>query len=134
MKAFIEIPMHTTYKYEWDKEKSLFILDRPLNQTIPTNYGFFPESNIQADGDKLDVFVISDYPLLQGSLVDVNIQGILYCTDQGIEDNKVIAMLEGERPRTVDTILIKNYLKTYKDGFVVARLGTIEEALREINK
>lgn len=131
--AFIEIIKGSTCKYELDEKTGLLILDRPLNQSIPEFYGFIAGTNAE-DGDELDCFLVSGLPLLSGSLVEVEVQSILFCTDQGIPDHKLITTVKGERNFTIDPILIKNYLKTYKEGFIVERLGTKEEALEVLEK
>ncbi len=133
MKVFIEIPAWSRYKYEFNKITNQLELDRPLNQSIPANYGFFPET-FEDDSDPLDVFVLSDSPLLPGSLVTVEIQSIIFCKDQGLQDNKIIATLKDERPYKVNSILIQEYLRTYKENFIIERLGTKEEALDAIQK
>jgi inorganic pyrophosphatase len=134
IKAFIEIPMHSRYKYELDKESNTLILDRPLNQIIPANYGFIPNT-LAPDNDPLDIFVITKYPLVPGSICKVNVIGIMKCTDNGTQDDKIIATLEGENmiahwSKELDHIV--NYLKTYKEGFEYVIYSNELDAMQEI--
>ena len=114
VKAFIEIASGSKYKYELDKQTNTLVLDRPLNQFIPANYGFIPET-LSEDGDPLDVFVITDEPLVPGTICKVNLIGIMFCKDNGIPDHKLVATLkdndiEAHCCERLD--LIVNYLKT----------------------
>lgn len=134
VKAFIEMSMHSRYKYELDKESNTLLLDRPLNQSIPANYGFI-ENTLAPDNDPLDIFVITKFPLVPGSICKVNIMGIMKCTDNGTQDYKIIATLEGENmiahwSKELDAIV--NYLKTYKEGFEYIIYSNESDAMQEI--
>lgn len=133
IEAYIEIVKYSDCKYELDTETSLLKLDRPLNQPIPQFYGFIPRTKAD-DDDELDCFVFSDLKLLPGSLVNIDIEGVLFCTDQGIPDHKLITSVRGERKYEINPILIINYLRTYKDNFIVERIGTKEEALKLLER
>lgn len=137
-KAFIEIPQHSRYKYELDKETNTLILDRPLNQSIPANYGFIPNT-LSEDGDPLDVFVITKpkYPLVPGTFCKVHFIGIMYCNDNGVTDHKLIATLENENNMLLwnrEITQIENYLQTYKDGFIYQSYSDLDSALKELYK
>lgn len=115
--AEIEIPKYSFFKYEKDKKSNVLIVDRVLSIPCPFNYGFIP-GTLSSDGDPLDIFIISLEPLIPGSQVKFKPWGILVCTDQGVEDNKVIAMIEGDPYRDYDYFQkIKFYLTNYKTGF-----------------
>lgn len=120
MKVTIEIAMYSKYKYEMDKDSGILVLDRPLNQSIPSNYGFF-NNTLAEDNDPLDCFIITQAPLLNGSQCKVYIIGAFVCTDQEIPDHKLICTLQGEltmsQSRELDDI--RCYLETYKKGFKV---------------
>lgn len=133
VKAFIEISSGENYKYEWNREGGYLVLDRPLNQSIPANYGFIPET-FCSDGDALDIFVVSKYPIKMSSSCIVRIYGAFLCTDDGIQDHKLIATLYDEThydPYKIEYPLcqIKKYLETYKHGFKVLEFVKKEEAL-----
>lgn len=120
--ALIEIPEGSKYKYEISSNNVR--LDRILNQRIPVNYGYFPNSAIQKDGDKLDVFVFSNEPIPQNVYCNVYIIGGFKCEDNGIQDDKILAVLEGEDIYT-NIFAVEQYLNTYKNGFKV--LGKLTE-------
>lgn len=131
MKVTIEIAMYSKYKYEMDKDSGILVLDRPLNQTIPANYGFF-NNTLAEDNDPLDCFIITQAPLLNGSQCKVDIIGAYLCTDQEVPDHKLICTLQGEllksQVREIDDI--RRYLETYKKGFKVLEFIEPNAALK----
>ena len=138
VKAIIEMTKGSPYKYEVDKTTGRLRLDRPLNQTVPDNYGFIPGS-LSADTDAADIFVLSFDAIAPLAEVDAEIHSILYCDDNGVSDDKIIAVLVGETfpdeetwyGRTISQRLedIKIYLNTYKPGFYVMGQGSKEDAV-----
>lgn len=133
-KAFIEIPAWSTHKYELDKDTGLLVLDRVLNQHVPTNYGFIQDT-LAEDGDPLDVFIVTAQPLLPGSVCKLRVQGLLICTDNGTPDNKILASLvEGPviSKDMLDSII--RYLRTYKPEFVYLGHKDEDAAKEEIHK
>jgi inorganic pyrophosphatase len=91
--AFIEISRGSRAKYEIEKDSGLLKLDRVLHSAVyyPVNYGFFPQT-MQVDGDPLDVLVLSQIDITPHCLVQVKIIGVMRMIDQGITDDKVIAV------------------------------------------
>ncbi len=129
MKAIIEIPKHSKYKYEIQDNK--LILDRVLNQECPFNYGYIPNT-LCGDGDPLDIFVISKDPIPAFTEVCYTVIGMLQCEDDGKMDDKVIAVLQGEEHlHDIDAAKwsIRNYLSTYKPGFHIESYVEKQEAL-----
>jgi len=129
--AIVEMPAGTSYKYEVDKADGRLFLDRPLNQKIPYSYGYI-EGTTSKDGDPTDIFVVSGYPILPLSKVEVVLHGILYCDDNGVEDNKLIGLLAGEEFYGWDGYLtnIVEYLNTYKEGFRVLKFDDAPWAIK----
>lgn len=125
--ALIEIPKGSRYKYEVDENS--MTLDRVLNQPIPYNYGFLPHSATQADGDKLDIFVISEYEISPFTTCKVNIIGGFKCLDNGIQDDKIVGVLQGEDVYPNITA-IRQYLETYKTDFKVIGQLSYDEAIK----
>jgi inorganic pyrophosphatase len=101
IKAIIEMPKGTSYKYEVNKETGALRIDRQLNRCVPYNYGFVPDT-MCSDGDPLDIFVISNEPINPLTEVEVSILGVFECTDNGVSDNKLISVLVGSNPRESD--------------------------------
>ena len=91
--AIIEIPKGSKGKYEIDKESGLLKLDRVLFSSVhyPTNYGFIPKTYC-GDKDPLDILVIMSIELPPLCLVKAKVIGVMRMTDQGEEDDKIIAV------------------------------------------
>ena len=91
--AVIEIQKGSKQKYELDKETGRLILDRILYTSThyPANYGFIPRT-LASDGDPLDVLVLCSESLLPMSLVKVYPIGVITMKDNGLPDEKIIAI------------------------------------------
>ena len=91
--AIIEIPADSVNKYEYDKKLHVFKLDRNLHSPVhyPGDYGFIP-STLSDDGDPLDVLVLVDEPTFCGCLAEVRPIGVLEMLDQGVLDEKILAV------------------------------------------
>ncbi len=89
----IEIPKGSKVKYELDKPSGLLRVDRILYSAVhyPANYGFLPRSYC-ADGDPLDVLVLGNEPVVPLSMMLARAVGVVYMEDQGMRDDKVIAV------------------------------------------
>jgi len=109
-RAVIEIPKEGTQKFEYDKELHVFKLDRNLHSPVhyPGDYGFIP-STLSEDGDPLDVLVLVDAPSFPGCVMQVRPIGLLEMLDQGVPDEKVLAVGKNN-PRYAD---VWNYSEIY---------------------
>lgn len=89
--AVIEIPKGSQVKYEIDPVHGGLVVDRflPDTQRYPTNYGGLP-SLWAADGDLLDVLVLSPMPLVPGALIEVRVIGLARMLDGEEQDHKII--------------------------------------------
>jgi inorganic pyrophosphatase len=90
----IEIPAAASpIKYEIDKELDAILVDRFMAAPMfyPANYGFIPQT-LAADGDPLDVLVITPYPLLPGCVIRARAVGILDMSDEAGSDAKLVAV------------------------------------------
>lgn len=111
VQAFIEITPFDLVKYEVDKESGYLRVDRPqrTSATPPMLYGFIPRTLCaarvaalsphaeQADGDPLDICVLSERPIDKSDIVlDVRPVGGLQMLDDGEADDKIIAVLAGD--------------------------------------
>ncbi len=92
-RAVIEIPKDNTNKFEYDKQLHVFKLDRNLHSPVhyPGDYGFIP-STLSDDGDPLDVLVLVPNPSFPGCVQEVRPIGLLEMLDQGVLDEKVLAV------------------------------------------
>ena len=98
--AVIEIPLEGINKYEYDKKLHVFRLDRNLYSPVhyPGDYG-----------DPLDVLVLVDAGSFPGCVMEVRPIGLLEMLDQGVADEKVLAVGKGN-PRYTD---VWNYSEIY---------------------
>lgn len=119
LKAVIEVSKGSLNKYEFNKQTNNLELSRVLPIPCPENYGFIPNT-LSGDGDPLDIFIISAEPLVHLSLIEFNPIGVLSCEDQGLEDNKIIAVIKNDFYKDYSYLQkIKFYLTNYKKGFVI---------------
>ena len=92
--VIIEIPMNADpIKYEVDKDSGAIFVDRFMGTAMhyPCNYGYIPHT-VAADGDPVDVLVITPFPLLPGVVVRCRPLGVLKMSDEGGGDAKVLAV------------------------------------------
>lgn len=115
--AFIEITPLDGVKYEIDKESGLMKVDRPqlFSNYVPALYGFIPRTYcsknvaqlaikdqsgriLQGDHDPLDILILTEKTIGQGNiLVNARPIGGLKMIDKGEVDDKILAVLEGDR-------------------------------------
>lgn len=124
--AFIEIPTGSQNKYEFDKEKGVFRLDRVLYSPMhyPTEYGYL-ENTLAEDGDPLDILVLTTFPTFPGCVIKSRVIGVLLMSDDKGPDEKVLAVpvddprfnevhsLEDVAPHTLKEI--EHFFRVYKD-------------------
>jgi inorganic pyrophosphatase len=106
----VEIPRGQDNKYEYDKKLHVFRLDRKLYSPVhyPGDYGFIP-STLSEDGDPLDILVLVDSPSFPGCVMEVRPIGVLEMLDQGVRDEKVLAV-QTQNPRYHD---VRNYSEIF---------------------
>lgn len=80
-------------KYEIDKESGALFVDRFVGTSMvyPCNYGYIPQT-LAADGDPVDVLVMTPYPLVPGCVVRVRPIGMLKMTDESGGDAKLLGV------------------------------------------
>ena len=92
--VIIEIPMNDNpVKYEIDKESGAIFVARFIQVAMfyPCNYGFIPHT-LSGDGDPVDVLVLSNYPVIPGSVMKCRPVGVLMMEDESGVDEKIIAV------------------------------------------
>ena len=92
--VIIEVPVRSDpIKYEMDKDTGVMMVDRILGTSMhyPVNYGFIPNT-LSGDGDPVDVMVMCDIPINSGALVKARPIGVMMMTDDGGEDEKILAV------------------------------------------
>jgi inorganic pyrophosphatase len=95
--AVVEIPKGSRAKYEIDKPTGLIKLDRVLHGSMvyPLHYGIIPQTLFD-DGDPLDVMIITQVTVVPLTLINARIIGVMRMIDQGIPDDKILAVAEGD--------------------------------------
>ncbi len=92
--VIIEIPMGgLPVKYEVDKDSGAMFVDRFLHTAMqyPSNYGFVPHTKA-ADGDALDVMVLSRTAVMPGAVIRSRPVGVLLMEDEAGGDEKILAV------------------------------------------
>jgi inorganic pyrophosphatase len=127
--VIIEIPMNDDpVKYELDKDTGAIWVDRFMQvaMSYPCNYGFVP-GTLSGDGDPIDVLVVSNYPVVPGSVIRTRPIGVLLMEDESGVDEKIIAVpiskvdVSFENTKTLDDLnpLLKqkivHFFEHYKD-------------------
>ena len=137
--AYIEITPRDVVKYELDKESGLLQVDRvqQTSSSPPTLYGLIPGTHCgegvaalspsadRADGDPLDICVLSEQPIDKADIVlKARVVGGLRMIDDGEADDKIIAVLANDPfwahvsdldelpPNVIDRL--DHYFRTYK--------------------
>lgn len=126
VEAFIEIPTGSQNKYEFDKERGVFKLDRVLFSPMfyPAEYGYL-ENTLALDGDPLDILVLVTNPTFPGCVIDTRVIGYLNMVDGGEQDAKLIGVpVEDPRFNEIKSIddlpehklkEIAHFFERYKD-------------------
>lgn len=94
----IEIPKWSTLKIEWNRELSIFELDRvePSIFAKPVNYGFIPQT-LDEDGDELDTLVLTNDPIPTGVYLKAKVIGVMRFVDDDEVDDKIICVPADDR-------------------------------------
>lgn len=124
--ALIEIPTGSQNKYEYDKKKGAFVLDRVLFSPMhyPAEYGYL-DGTLALDGDPLDILVITSFPTFPGCLIESRVVGVLIMSDDKGQDEKLLAVPTND-PRFKDVVSlndipehklkeIAHFFQVYKD-------------------
>lgn len=120
--AVIEIPRGSNIKYKLEAKSGLIeVSDFFPNLTkYPANYGFFPKT-IAADGDALDVFVISHHSLLPLTLLEVRPLGCFITHSQRKGQEKKVIAVSTKDPQFESYQTLRDlpplYLNELKDFF-----------------
>ncbi len=93
VEVFIEIPKGCRNKYEYDKRKRTFRLDRMLFSSMhyPSDYGFVPDT-LAEDGDALDAMVLLGEPTFPGCLIRARPIGLFRMKDEKGLDHKILCV------------------------------------------
>ncbi len=126
--VIVEIPKGSKVKYEFNSKMNILTVDRILftAMTYPYNYGIIPKT-LMPDGEPLDALIITNEPLIPGSLIKVKPIGILEMIDEKGIDHKLITVPSSDIDPTTQNIKdikdlptatlnqIKHFFEHYKD-------------------
>jgi inorganic pyrophosphatase len=154
IEVVVEIPRGSRNKYEFDKARGVFVLDRVLYSSVhyPTDYGFVA-GTLAEDGDALDALVVVDEPTFPGCHIIARPIGVLDMQDEKGPDQKILAVPLGDPRfasirdiRDIDPHWlreIENFFQTYKaleDKWTdvvgwedAAAAGRVIDSARELN-
>ncbi len=92
-KAFIEIPLGSSVKYEVDEKTGELTVDRFLHTAMsyPFNYGYIQGSKGK-DGDPTDVCIFSSKAVQAGVVMKCHSIGLLEMEDEAGIDTKIFAV------------------------------------------
>lgn len=97
IEVLVEVPMGSRNKYEYDKERGAFVLDRMLFSAVryPGDYGYLPDT-LARDGDALDALVILGEPTFPGCHIVGRVVGMLDMTDDKGPDEKILCVPDSD--------------------------------------
>lgn len=147
--VLIEIPKGSNNKYEYDKEKKAFRLDRVMYSPVyyPADYGFL-ENTLADDGDPLDAMVLTTHPTFPGCIITAKVIGMFIMEDEKGRDEKIMSVPKDDpRFNNINSLydLEEHILREYRHFFSVYKdleekkvkihgWAGIEEALEVIEK
>lgn len=126
IEVMVEIPRGSRNKYEFDKARGVFFLDRVLYSSVhyPTDYGYIVDT-LADDGDPLDALVVVNEPTFPGCHITARAIGVLNMRDEKGGDDKILAVPIGDpRYRSITAlehldphwlVEIENFFQTYKE-------------------
>lgn len=120
VQVFVETPTGSRDKFALDHDTGLFkwTLQLPLGSSFPFSFGFVPNT-LAEDGDPLDIILLVDGRMPQGTLVPSRLIGILPVTqdedgdgDAGTQNDRILAV-----PTLAQTFGDTHDIGDLRDGF-----------------
>ncbi|HEX3768496.1 MAG TPA: inorganic diphosphatase [Puia sp.] len=89
LQVVVETPKGSAHKYDYDRKKQIFQLNKimPMGMVFPYDFGFIPGTK-GGDGDPLDVLILMDSALIQGSLICCRPLALLEAVQQERDKSK----------------------------------------------
>jgi inorganic pyrophosphatase len=105
LRAVIETPQGSRHKLKFSPGVEGFEIDStlPAGMSFPFDFGFFPQTKA-ADGDPLDVLVLMDGPAYPGTVVEVQLLGVMEADQteedgQTVRNDRLVALARGSTER-----------------------------------
>lgn len=91
--AIVETPKGSDHKFRLKADYGMIAYHRvlPDKMSWPYDYGFVPQT-LAPDGDAVDILVVTDDGLFPGCLVESRLIGAILQTEDGIENDRLIAV------------------------------------------
>jgi inorganic pyrophosphatase len=91
--AIIETPKRSCHKYALVPKYGIIAFHRVLPEQLewPYDYGFVPQT-LAADGDPIDILLVSESGLFSGCLIEARVIGAVREVKDGVEDDRLIAV------------------------------------------
>ena len=110
--VFVENEAGSDQKNLYDEKSLEFKKSVTVSLPYPFPYGFIVDTT-GGDGDNVDCFIITDRKLKTGDTVQCKAIGMMQQTDDGEEDNNIIAVLEDEAE-----VLLNDEIKSRLTEFI----------------
>jgi inorganic pyrophosphatase len=126
LEVIIETPRGSRNKYKYEASSKMYKLSKvmPEGMVFPYDFGYVPATKA-ADGDPLDVLVLTDEPLFPGCLIDCKVIGAIEAEqeEKGVKhrnDRLIAVATQSLLYSEIDTLDELNavVLKQIKDFFV----------------
>lgn len=91
VRVFVENAAGSSEKNTYDETTLAHLGSAAVSAPYPYAYGFVRDTR-SGDGDAVDCFVVTDRPLLSGTLVDCTVLHLLEQVEDGAVDHKVLAV------------------------------------------
>lgn len=139
IRVIIEISKGNSLKYELNSTGDYLTVVREMHPKYKYiyNYGMIPQT-LGGDNDPLDAIIIYDKPLIEGSVINCKVLGVVKTIDQGEVDDKILCIPYFSKKKKVNIDKIIKYLNNYKypnqKGTEVIGLLDSNKALELIHK
>lgn len=121
LNVFIKSLKGTKDLYEYDENAEVFVLKKTFNTSFPGNYGIVPKTH-HVDAELLEVLVLTDRPLQQGTVLEVRPVGVIRMRGNIPDDVLIAIPVEDKKYERIKDLsqlneaMIKN-LKAFLEEF-----------------
>ena len=123
LNVFLKSLKGTKEVYDYNEESGIFVLKKTLNIFFPANYGIVPKTH-HVDAEPLEVLVLTERPLQQGSVLEVRPIGVIRLRGNLPDDVLVAIPIEDKKHENIQNL---NQLNTS----VVENLKDFLEELKQ---
>lgn len=106
IRVFIENTAGSSTKRTYDETTLEFLKSDTVSAPYPFAYGFLPDT-IGGDGDCLDCFVVTDVPMVSGTVIECVPVHLLEQVEDGETDHKILAVPAGTTVQVAETAVVE---------------------------